>query len=207
MRPIKDLSNQRFGRLTALEFHGYGTSNKVLWKCICDCGNTSIVKTNNLTTGKTKSCGCLNHEANPNQIQKVTKHGHTSNQKASKTYSSWRAMMGRCNNKNHTDYSFYGAKGITVCLRWNNFENFLEDMGERPTNTTLDRINGTLGYFKENCRWATPAQQSQNLSSNKFTKELIEKIRNDPRTQSAIARDYNTSQGHISRIKGNKVWN
>ena len=74
----------------------------------------------------------------------------------------------RCYNKNMgKPYEQYGGKGITVCERWHKFENFLEDMGERPDGKTLDRINGKLGYFKENCRWATRREQHGNRSSNR----------------------------------------
>lgn len=86
-----------------------------------------------------------------------TKHGYH----GTRTYSTWQSMHYRCEKKVR-----YLRLGIKVCEHWNSFENFLEDMGERPDGMTLDRRDGKLGYFKENCRWATPAQQSQNLSSN-----------------------------------------
>jgi hypothetical protein len=75
-------------------------------------------------------------------------------------------MRARCQNPNNHKYPMYGGAGITVCERWDTFENFLADMGERPPGTTIDRIDGTLGYFKENCRWATRIQQQNNLKSN-----------------------------------------
>ena len=78
-------------------------------------------------------------------------------------------MRRRCNNPNASNYKHYGAKGIKVCERWqDSFENFYEDMGDRPAGTTLDRKDVTLGYFKDNCRWSNPSLQSYNqgLSSD-----------------------------------------
>lgn len=72
-------------------------------------------------------------------------------------------MRSRCLNKNNKSYPEYGGKGITICSRWENFENFFADMGEPPTNKhSLDRINGKSNYYPENCRWATFSEQNQN---------------------------------------------
>ena len=82
-------------------------------------------------------------------------------------YWSWQSMNRRCYDPSFQSYKNYGAKGITVCDRWlQSFANFLEDMGERPRNTTLDRVENSKGYSKENCRWATPRQQSNNKGNN-----------------------------------------
>lgn len=70
-------------------------------------------------------------------------------------------MRERCNDPNNNRYQYYGGKGITVCDRWDSFENFLEDMGERPEGMTLDRKEADKGYYKENCRWATPKEQQR----------------------------------------------
>jgi len=95
------------------------------------------------------------------------KHGHTTKNSQSPTYSSYQSMLSRCRRKTHPKYPSYGGRGITVCERWiESFQNFLFDMGERPAGTTIDRINGDLGYTKENCRWATPKTQQSNIRSN-----------------------------------------
>jgi hypothetical protein len=79
------------------------------------------------------------------------------------TYARWRSMIARCNNKNATNYKYYGAKGVTVSENWLNFASFLKDMGECPSQEyTLDRLNNELGYEFGNCRWATKTQQNQN---------------------------------------------
>lgn len=106
------------------------------------------------------------------------KHGHakTTTRNATPTYESWTSMKMRCKNKNYSSYKFYGAKGITYCPEWELFENFLRDMGERPKGTSLDRIDGTQGYFPENCRWATNRQQNENRKSSVWIDYAGEKL-------------------------------
>ena len=84
------------------------------------------------------------------------------------TYSSWHGMKGRCNNENHHKYHLYGGRGISLCERWHDFSNFLEDMGERPEVTTLDRIDSEKGYEPGNCRWATPTEQNRNKRTSVY---------------------------------------
>jgi hypothetical protein len=87
----------------------------------------------------------------------------------SRTYRSWAMMLQRCTNPKYTAFPKYGGAGITVSKEWSeSFETFLSDLGERPIGKSLDRINGSLGYFKENCRWATRREQNQNLKSNRL---------------------------------------
>lgn len=81
-------------------------------------------------------------------------------------YYAWKAMRQRCGNPNNPDYFMYGGRGIKVCDRWQNFENFYQDMGERPQGKTLDRIDNSKGYSLENCKWHTPKQQSNNTRKN-----------------------------------------
>lgn len=90
------------------------------------------------------------------------RHGHSKRGKRSKTYNTWRAMLQRCLQKTHDKYPRYGGRGITVCSDWRTFTNFLKDMGERPKNKTLDRINVNGHYEPSNCRWATMKQQAKN---------------------------------------------
>ena len=90
------------------------------------------------------------------------KHGHTEG-KFSPEYYSWSGMIQRCTNKKRDSWKYYGARGITVCDRWlHSFEGFLNDMGNRPKHTSLDRIDSNKGYYLENCRWATNSVQRTN---------------------------------------------
>lgn len=95
------------------------------------------------------------------------KHGHTTKTSQSPTYTTYQNMLARCYRRTSPRFSAYGGRGITVCDRWReSFKNFLADMGERPSGTTIDRIDGASGYAPENCRWATIKEQQANLSSN-----------------------------------------
>jgi len=151
-----DLTGQVFEHLYVVKRAGSTEYGNPIWICNCNCGNTTIVPTNNLTSGKTKSCGCYNRE-------KRTKHGKT----RTPTYRVWESMKRRCYVKKARNYYLYGGRGIIVCSEWvDSFETFLKDMGERLEGTTLDRINPNGNYEKTNCRWATNEEQSNNKRSS-----------------------------------------
>lgn len=159
---FKDLTGQKFGKLTVLGYAGMKSHSQ--WYCRCECGNFVKTGTCNLKSGNTNSCTCLQKEV---VRQRSTTHGHTGNGQVSKTYTAWQAMLSRCQAPNYINFKNYGGRGINVCKRWQKFENFLEDMGERPDGLSLDRIENDKGYYKENCRWATRIEQQNNRRNNR----------------------------------------
>ena len=147
---MRDLRGERFGKLTAIEPAGRSYRGNAVWCCICDCGGTAEVPSNNLRSGNSKSCGCA----------KAPRRGPR--MLCTRTYKSWASMMQRCTNPNHVWFRRYGGRGITVSERWREYANFLADMGLRPAGKSLDRIDNSQGYCAENCRWATAKEQATN---------------------------------------------
>ena len=161
MTQAKDVSNQIFGRLTALEKVGKDRFGIALWKCLCVCGNFPVVRLRSLVSGATRSCGCYNREVRSHRMIE-NRYAATHELSSHSLYRTWATMRQRCNNPKNSKFYLYGGRGITVDPKWEDFAEFLKDMGERPEGMTLDRKDNTLGYSKENCRWATPSEQNSN---------------------------------------------
>lgn len=152
----RDLAGQQFGRWTVIERAERDKHRFACWLCRCQCGTIKSVNENTLVRGKSTSCGCLTKEANS---QRGT-HGESHK---TRLYRCWQLMRRRCNNPNSTEYHYYGARGITVCARWEKYEHFRDDMGDHPGDGySIDRIDNDRGYEPDNCRWATRSQQSSN---------------------------------------------
>lgn len=163
---MQDKVGNRYGMLVVMAhshsvFRSPRQGSYQYWKCKCDCGKDSVVLSNSLTSGKTKSCGCQSSRlALP---KRNTTHGQSIGNVRSRTYNSWRAMKDRCLCKTHIEYKRYGALGVTVCDSWkDNFQAFFDDMGERPDGMSLDRIDPYGNYEPSNCRWADAKTQSNN---------------------------------------------
>lgn len=164
-QPCIDLTGHKYGRLTVIKFIERDKKRRLtLWLCRCECDKEITVPSNSLRTGNTTSCGCFQREI----AGKLSfKHGMGT----SREYASWEAMKQRCLNPNNAGYSDYGGRGITVCERWMEFENFYADMGPRPGKRSLDRENNNGNYEPTNCRWATPKQQVDNRRPYQISEE------------------------------------
>lgn len=167
----EDLTGQTFTKLTVLSFSS-NENGIVKWKCKCQCGRITIVQSGALKSKHSKSCGCLQKEAASKQGKIIGKLRKTHGLSDTSEYVAWRGMLARCFNKNSPNYKNYGGRGITVCADWLKFENFISDMGNKPTvEHSIDRYPNVNGnYQPDNCRWATNAEQQRNRRSNvKFT--------------------------------------
>lgn len=164
MSKIKDLTGQKFTRLTVLGLHEIRAKNSY-WHCVCECGNKMITRSDALKSGRAKSCGCLHKESASN----ICKSRNTTHGKAgSKTYKIWVGMLSRCTNPNTNCFKSYGGRGISICERWRTFENFIADMGECPPGLSIDRIDVNGDYEPSNCRWADMKTQSRNKRKNRL---------------------------------------
>lgn len=164
-----DSTGKKFGRLTALKVAGKNEQGNYLWLCRCNCGKEVLAAGTLLRYGSIRSCGCINRD--------LTKNGfsNTHNMCYTRFYRIWHGLSYRCNNKNSKAYKDYGGRGIKLCNRWHNFENFRDDMyqdykecskklGEK--NITLDRIDNNKGYNKSNCHFITLKENCRNRRSN-----------------------------------------
>lgn len=149
-----NLVGQRFGKLVVVKEYGK-IGNTYAWECLCDCGNTKVVKGGYLKSGNNRSCGCLHKEV-------ITKHGMWK----SREFTCWSSARGRCFNKNDKNYPRYGGIGITMCEEWRDdflaFYNYVGKMPDYDQHWSCGRIDNTRGYEPGNVRWELPDTQSKN---------------------------------------------
>ena len=163
-----DLTGKQFGRLVVVKKSSFGRSQ---WHCKCTCGNEIDITYSKLLNGQ-KSCGCLEKECQQKFVKNRTTHGYS----YTHLYRTWQGIKRRCTKTTDSNYKSYGAKGITICNEWeNSFEAFkrwaLENgyiEGLNRTQQSIDRIDGSKGYFPENCRWSTAKEQVDNRAVTTF---------------------------------------
>jgi hypothetical protein len=167
-RPAKNrlkLEGQVFGLLTVIEAAGR-KGKRLYWRCLCQCGNVTMVCTGSLRSGATQSCGC--REGAP-----------THRLSGTPSFRVWFGITQRCENPESRNYEHYGARGITVCAGWHSVENFVATMGQKPDGLSIDRIDNNKGYWcgqcdeclplerELNCRWETYVTQNRNKNNNR----------------------------------------
>ena len=159
---------KKYGKLTVLEdLHKVNSKRYKLYLCQCDCSNVCEKSSIAITKQKCPNCGCIGNRHFKHHMSDTPEH------------KIWLDMKQRCLNKNNKRYMSYGGRGIKVCQRWlDDFMNFYNDMGERPSQKhSIDRIDNNEDYCPENCRWATPEEQVQNSSKSKIKTDQVKKIK------------------------------
>lgn len=187
----KDITNQKFGKLTAKYICGQDKWKRNIWLCECECGNTTEVMIGNLTSLTVQSCGC-NHDGHPTHKQSKTR-----------LYNIWQKMKNRCYDSNTQAYKDYGGRGINVCDEWKNsfvsFQKWALSNGYQD-NLTIERKNNNGNYCPQNCMWANRTQQGNNKRNN-----IILTWNNKSQTISQWANELNISASAL-RARKHRGW-
>jgi hypothetical protein len=197
----EDLIGKKFSKLTVVKKSHKRYDGRMLFACLCDCGNLTYSLANTLRRGVSKSCGCL--RGNPSHKRSKTR-----------LYRIWSGMRSRCKYSNLPEYMDYGGRGIKVCDEWeNNSSNFFEWAINNgyDDHLQIDRKDVNGDYCPENCRWITMQENMQNMRSNKANPSIVLQIRyihkNTKQSHSSISEMFNMSRTNVTNIINRKIWN
>lgn len=191
MPKFKDITGQKYGRLTVVERVYPPNRKRAWWRCVCDCGNEKITSSDMLKRGGVRSCGCMARDNHP------IKHGYAVRKGRQRLYRTWSGIIQRASNPNDKYYRMYGGRGIYVCDEWREFDKFKEWAlaNGYKDDLFIDRIDNNKGYFPDNCRWVTRFQQQNNLRCNIRYEFADGKLM----TNSEIARLMSVSKDRVNR--------
>lgn len=200
-------TGQKFHRWTVVGSKTKSDNGTPYWPCRCECGTERTIKQRSLIKSLSKSCGRCNSLIPPTLKQR----GYTTKISREIEYRIWSGMRQRCYDPKRVSYPRYGGRGIKICQRWlDSYENFLDDMGRRPTpEHSIDRINSNGDYSPENCRWATRNQQNENRDCVKLNPAILEKIyqrRAEGASDEVIAMEFGIKASSVRRVINGELW-
>lgn len=200
-----NLCGRRFGRLIVVSESHKDKNRHYHWICLCDCGTHKTINGEILKRGESLSCGCY-HKEMMTELGKKTIHG----QSRTRLYKIYKGIRDRCLNKSSLLYERYGAKGISLCDEWMDFDAFYEwsRINGYADNLTIDRIDNDKGYHPDNCRWTTHSIQGQNRKTCLTVDQVkeIKKLLSCGVTYKEIAKRFNRAVETIGRINRKIHW-